>query len=118
MKKVLVIDSDEYNRLYLKILLSSAGYCPVVSKDGDEALSIFKDEEISLIMVYDQGIGIDVSELAEKIRGHRKDIPIILLSSYFEKPYDKKLFSERFLIPVDRNRLISIIEDLTKEDLN
>jgi two-component system alkaline phosphatase synthesis response regulator PhoP len=103
-KKVLVVDDDKNAVRFLSVVLSEAGYSPVVAHDGREGLEKVEATDIDLIvldvMMPKKTGFVLFKELKRK--DEYKDIPILMLTAVaasleeldaqeeetFERPYD------------------------------
>ncbi len=81
MLKILVAEDDLHiNDLICKNLQNS-GYTPVSAKDGKEAMNIFENNHIDLIITDVMMPHIDGITLAKKLREINKNIPVIILTA-------------------------------------
>jgi len=83
-KTILLVEDDFILSSTEKKMIETMGYIVIVANTGEEALEIFQNNQIQLILMdIDLGLGIDGTEVAEKIlKDH--DIPIVFLSSHTE----------------------------------
>ena len=90
MRKILVIDDEEWLREMVQMALRQRGYEVIEARDGDEALALLEAGSVDLL-VTDLNMpnmdGIALAGAARKIPGSRF-MPIIMLST--ESEGDKK----------------------------
>lgn len=85
MYKVLIVDDERLIRITLKNMLNwRALDCEViaVAKDGEEALSIYKDIQPEIVITDLKMPGMDGIELITKIKMINKNTQVIALSNY------------------------------------
>ncbi len=84
MKRILVIEDTEDNRLILADLLSSAGYELIEAVDGLQGVAAAEREKPDLILMDIQLPGIDGYEATRRIRKipALAGVPIIAVTSY------------------------------------
>ena len=84
MKRFLVIEDTEDNRLILGDLLSNAGYELIEAVDGLEGVAAAEREKPDLILMDIQLPGIDGYEATRRIRAipALASVPIIAVTSY------------------------------------
>src|ERR1051325_10956970 len=84
MKRILVIEDTEDNRLILGDLLSNAGYELIEAVDGLEGVAAAEREKPDLILMDIQLPGIDGYEATRRIRAIPAlvGVPIIAVTSY------------------------------------
>lgn len=81
MLKILVAEDDyNINKLICKYL-EKAGYSPLSALDGEEAIELFENEYIDLVISDVMMPHIDGITLIKQIRSLNKDIPILLLTA-------------------------------------
>lgn len=89
-EKVLIVDDDASVCKVISRVVASKGLSPFAAASGEEALELLRDNEYDL-MVLDLKMGaMDGFEVIERVRGQRKDLPIIILSGNSES-YNKLL---------------------------
>jgi CheY-like chemotaxis protein len=83
MITVLVVDDDPDVLTLTSDLLSADGYRVLQASDGNGALAIFEREtEIRLIVTDVVMPGMNGLELAQRVKRHRPDMPILYVSGY------------------------------------
>lgn len=80
MIKILVIDDDAVVRDVIGEMLAIAGYDVVAAGTAAEALELFMDEEISLVVSDIVMPDLSGLELLEAMRLHRPSLPIVLVT--------------------------------------
>ncbi|MBL7033878.1 MAG: response regulator [Candidatus Delongbacteria bacterium] len=82
MTRVLVVDDVEDMRDILRQFVEVFGFEAMTAGSGNEALEIFKNNDIDLIItdiMMDNGDGFELVKGAREIR---KDIPVIFITGY------------------------------------
>ena len=79
--RVLAVDDDPQALRYVRDVLASAGYTPVVTGDPEEALRLVEEEKPDLVLLDLMLPGTDGIELMKDILG-AGDVPVIFLSAY------------------------------------
>lgn len=112
MIKVLVVEDDKALNELVSSYLLNYGYQPISCIDGIEALNIFAQEEIVMIISDVMMPRMDGFTLAKKVRESDKQIPILFMTAlddkiskqlgykleiddYIVKPFDADLFMLR-----------------------
>lgn len=120
MKKILVVDDEEYIQELVRINLEKSGYEVSVAYNGLEALEQLKKNNFDLMLLDLMMPEMDGFTLLQKIKEDEnfKKIPVIILSAKSEeddlmKGYD--LGAESYLIkPFDPDTLMAMVTDLLK----
>lgn len=97
MFKVLVVDDDRNTRLYMRALLSRAGYIVILAEDGDGALMAMDKEHIDLMIADIMMPKLDGYELTRQVREVNERLPILIVSAK-QLPEDKR---RGFLVGTD-----------------
>jgi DNA-binding response OmpR family regulator len=128
MKRLLVVEDEQDINEMIVLHLRSAGYEVLSTYNGEDALKIVEDDDISLIVLDVLLPGMSGWEVCERIRTHRatENIPIIFLTALSLETdrvrgfdlggddYVNKPFSPRELISRVR-ALLRRVEQETKE---
>ena len=80
MTRVLVIDDDAMGREVIREMLEASGYEVVIAATATEALVLFSDEEIRLVVSDIVMPDLSGLELLEAMRLHRPTLPIVLVT--------------------------------------
>lgn len=83
MARILVVDDSHLSRRLLTIILQQENHSIKQSENGQEALSILKDETFDLIITDISMPVMDGLELLEKVRSDKNNqyLPIIVLTA-------------------------------------
>jgi len=81
MLKILVAEDEFYIRDLICKHLDKNGYSPVCAKDGLEAMKVFENNHIDLVITDVMMPHMNGITLSKKIRQINKDIPIIILTA-------------------------------------
>ncbi|EKD55566.1 MAG: response regulator receiver protein, partial [uncultured bacterium] len=87
-KSILLVEDDFALALVTSEILKDFGFIVITAHTGEEAVKIaLSNEKISLILMdINLGDGIDGPEAARQIL-HKRNIPIVFLTSHSEKEY-------------------------------
>ena len=113
---VLVVDTDEDNRLQLKMLLDLYGIVVLEARDGEEAIDLTVRERPDLVLINADLPRLDGFETTRLIRNIRSfdRMPIVFLSARTEHALRKRAFAvggDGFHIePLDIDRLDQLLE--------
>ena len=93
-KKILVIDDEEIICRTIVIALEKQGHEVYVVKSGNDALAITDAEDFDLIISDIRMPGRDgvevVKEITEKIKEKKQHIPVIFMTGYAEKEFERR----------------------------
>src|SRR5262245_55772224 len=84
MKRILLVEDTEDNRVIVRDLVSSAGYELIEAADGAEGLALAEKEKPDLILMDIQLPIMDGYEATRRIKANPalKNIPVIAVTSY------------------------------------
>lgn len=83
---ILCVD-DEVNGLQLrKIILESSGYRVLIAASGAEGLKLFAEQPVELVVLDFLMPEMKGDEVAERMREIKPDVPIVMLSAYYDLP--------------------------------
>lgn len=81
--KVLIVDDEEVNCIYLKAILKPYGFELLRAKNGQEAVDLVKQNpDLALVLMDIRMPVLDGFEATEEIRKANKDIPIVAQTAY------------------------------------
>ena len=78
--KVLVVDDEKLIVKGIKFSLEQDGYEILTAQDGEEALSVFNDNEVDLVLLDVMLPKMDGIQVCQRIREH-SNVPIIMLTA-------------------------------------
>jgi signal transduction histidine kinase len=115
---VLLAEDIGINREIVKAVLMPTGVKLLEAKNGDEAISIFQEKEIDLILMDIQMPGIDGYEATRRIRAldseKAKTVPIIAMTAnVFKEDIDRCLdagMNEHLGKPIDFTEMLSTLK--------
>ena len=85
MIKLLVIDDDLPTCDFLESFFSNRGYKVFAANDGDQAISIIKEERLDIILLDVRIPGLSGIEVLQKIKEIDKNPKVIMMSGVDEK---------------------------------
>ena len=97
MFHILVVDDDKNTRYFLKEVLELEHYTVTSASNGEEALSVFENEHIDLVIVDIMMPKIDGYQFTNTLRMTNKELPILMVSAK-QLPEDRK---KGFLVGID-----------------
>jgi two-component system, OmpR family, response regulator len=80
MASILIVDDDPHIRKLLNVLLRSEGFTVFEATNGIEAISVFEDKKIDMLIIDLMMPKMDGFELCREIRNNY-DLPIIMLTA-------------------------------------
>ena len=84
---LLLCVDDEINGLRLrKIILEAKGYRVLIAVSGAEGLRLFEEHPVELVVLDFLMPEMKGDEVAERLRLLKPDVPIIMLSAYYDLP--------------------------------
>jgi two-component system response regulator AtoC len=83
-KRILAVDDEPSMRRLLEISLRQAGYQPVVAENGQEALTILRNENIDLVVSDLHMPVMDGLKLLEALRAENIETPVIIVTAQGE----------------------------------
>jgi len=95
-RTILCVDDNEQALSIRKVMLETRGYRVLACTNGDEALELFKEGGVDLVLSDLQMPGLDGAALVERIKDLAPEVPTILFSGKI-KLYDKQLRADLFL---------------------
>jgi DNA-binding NtrC family response regulator len=118
VKRVLVVDDEDAVRHVVAQSIDRMGLCPVEAPGAQAALDAFAADTASFAMaIVDFRLpGMDGLELIRRFRAVRADLPVVLMTGYFQpdprmKAYkDLHILQKPFSLTALREELRSILE--------
>ncbi len=115
-KPVLIVDDNPNMATLLVEMLEALEYQGIIAKDGKEALEKISEQDFSLVITDFRMPNMTGIELLDKIKEHRTDLPVAVISGYnIEEFEDKELIQKAdgflgkpFMIAEIQNLLTSL----------
>jgi len=111
---VLVVEDDLSLREALCDTLHLAGFPVLAAKDGNAALTLIEQEEVSMVVSDVQMKPMDGFSLLKKLRSNRPDLPIVLMTAYgtIQKAVEaiREGASDYLVKPFDAGSLVKLVE--------
>jgi two-component system NtrC family response regulator len=82
METILIVDDERNYLVVLEALLSPEGYEIVTADSGQEALHLFRDSDIDLVITDMKMPGMSGMELLEACKGINADVPVIMMTAF------------------------------------
>jgi two-component system, OmpR family, response regulator CpxR len=95
-KTILCIDDNEQSLSIRKVMLETRGYRVLTSTSGEQALEIFRQGGVDLVLTDLVMPGLDGTELIDRIKSINPQVPAILFSGKI-KVYEKDTRADIFL---------------------
>jgi len=112
-KKILIVDDEPVQRKIFGRVLRKAGFGVFEADSGRRIIERIKKHNIDLVMVEIVLPGINGLECMKKIKKLKKNVPVIMLSSYIEESIAKdslKLGADGCLVkPFKKDQLLGSI---------
>jgi signal transduction histidine kinase/CheY-like chemotaxis protein len=118
-ERVLVVEDDAHAYDLIATALNSAGYLSVRARHGDEAIRLAREARpvaVTLDLVLP---GIDGWEVLKTLKSDAdtRDIPVVIISRVDERDLGVALGADDYFVkPVDRDRLLNRVRQLTTAD--
>ena len=87
-KKILLVDDDQGARESIKLLLKIDRHNVIGAKNGQEALEVFHQELLDLVIIDYFMPQMEGRELAANIKHAAPSLPILMVTAYLEKLVD------------------------------
>jgi len=113
MKRILIVDNDETILEALAIRLQDQGHECVHAHSGSEALEIFEESEIDLIITDLNMPGCDGIALAESVR-ESSNVPIVIMTAFpttYEGNWDHLQGVMALTKPFAWNTMLQLVEN-------
>ncbi len=115
MKRILVVDDEKSIRDSLKLILEYEKYAVLPARDGREALSLFQDEPVDLVLLDIKMQGMDGLEVLQEIKRRSPKMVVVIISGHgtiATAVEATKLGAYDFLEkPLDRDRLLLTVRN-------
>lgn len=89
VKPVLIVDDNPNMSSLLVEMLEALDYEAVVAHDGNDALKKIAEQDFSLVITDFRMPNMTGIELLDKIKAHRADLPVAIISGYSIDEFEK-----------------------------
>ena len=89
-KRILLVDSQEDQRLILGSLLGEEGHQVTICDRASEALDLFENKDFDFVIVVDLPPVLDGLHLLEQVKQLKTKIPVLVISSQYETELCRK----------------------------
>jgi CheY-like chemotaxis protein len=98
MATILCIDDEAAGLQARKLLLESEGYHVIEARSGNEGLTLFRSQNIDLVVLDYWMSGMNGTTTAQEIKRINPKVPIIMLSGYGELPGETLGVADRWIL--------------------
>ncbi|HOK79707.1 MAG TPA: response regulator [bacterium] len=82
MKKILLIEDETNQRILCTETLEKEGYQVIAASNGEDGLNLLKNNDVNLVIVDIRMPKMSGLETLANILGQRKNLPVIIYTSY------------------------------------
>lgn len=115
---ILVVDDEDFLLEYVRIVLVRAGYSVLTASNGEEAWNLIAENRHDIRLLLTDIImpdSFDGFELAERVRKHQPDLPVLLMTgaTLHDHPSRDLITRQRMLLrkPFFPNQLLTIVRE-------
>lgn len=112
-KTIIIVDDNEPTRSLLRGVLENAGYAVIESGDGEEAVSMAKDERPDAAIIDQHMEPYNGYKVAELMKYHKVNIPMVMITAHDATDLllqaQKHGFTNVMKKPIDPEKLIWIL---------
>jgi len=116
---ILVVDDQFADRETLKGILEDKGYRVATAQDGAEAIEMVRSKHYDIIFLDVRLPGMDGVETFEQVKKIDPQATVIMMTGYTEEDLVKRAITQGAYTciykPFDMEKVISLVEDITKE---
>ncbi len=98
MARILLVDDEEYIRLYYSEELSEEGHEVCTVATGHNLLKRIDLLQPEVVVLYIKLVDYDGLELLQEIRNRHHDLPVILCTAYDTYKYDRKTIAADYYV--------------------
>ncbi len=105
-KLLLCVDDRAATLEVRKMLLEREGYDVLTAADGPSGLELFASREVDLVLLDYNMPEENGAVVARKMRALRPEVPVIMLSAYFEPPAEAAGFINAYVAKGQNPRVL------------
>lgn len=115
-KLLLCVDDRATSLEVRRLLLEREGYEVLTASDGTAGLELFADRPVDLVVLDYHMPEPNGAVVAQRMRALKPQVPVIMLSAYFEPPPDAAGFIDAYVTKGENPRvLLDQIRELIRE---
>ena len=115
---ILVVDDEDFLLEYVRIVLVRAGYTVLTATNGEEAWNLIAENRHEIRLLLTDTVmpdSFDGFELAERVRKHQPDLPVLLMTgaTLRDHPAREVITRQRKLLrkPFFPDQLLTIVRE-------
>jgi Response regulators consisting of a CheY-like receiver domain and a winged-helix DNA-binding domain len=112
-ERIMIVDDDKNICELLRLYLEKEGFETIIANDGEQALSLFKPGEVSIVLLDIMMPRMDGWETCRRIRA-LSDVPVIMLTAKgetFDKVLGLELGADDYIVkPFDTKEVVARIK--------
>ena len=105
-KLLLCVDDRATSLEVRKLILEREGYEVLTASDGVAGLELFAARAVDLVVLDYNMPGLNGAVVAERMRTLKPDVPVIMLSAYFEPPADAAKLVDAYIAKGQNPRVL------------
>ncbi|HEV2118378.1 MAG TPA: response regulator [Terriglobales bacterium] len=105
-KLVLCVDDRAASLEVRRLILEREGYEVLTAGDGAAGLELFTARSVDLVVLDYHMPELNGALLAQKMRALKPEVPVIMLSAYFEAPADAAGFIDAYVTKGQNPRVL------------
>lgn len=114
-KYVLIAEDDESNFKFLEIIITMAGFKVLWAMDGEKAVQLCQNNDVSLIFMDMRMPIMDGAEATKRIRYFNSMVPIVAQTAFALTGDEASMigagFSKFITKPISRKTILSILDE-------
>ena len=123
IRKIMIVDDDDTFREMLNDTLKIHGYMPIAVDSAERALQELKNGEVDVVITDIKMPGMDGVALLKKIKENYPDLPVILITAFFDYNMDSSK-SEEYTPdgylekPFKIERIINLLDEISQSSVS
>ena len=117
--RVLIVEDNEANQLFLKVILKNLGLSDIdIANDGLEAIEKVKTNQYDIILMDENMPNMNGLEATKKIKEMGIKTPVVAVTANAlsgDKERFLKVMDEYLSKPIDKNELMKVLNKYLKE---
>jgi CheY-like chemotaxis protein len=105
-KLLLCVDDRAASLEIRKLILEREGYEVLTASDGSSGLELFASHAVDLVVLDYNMPEPNGAVVAQKMRSLKPEVPVIMLSAYFEPPAEAEQFIDAYIAKGQNPRVL------------